>query len=276
MLLWALFKCFNRTIARMLTDGVIKKSNSVKNLLGAFSKALAVIIGGGQGKYKNLLDNVAAFLSVLIMFCASTIVLVSFIIFLATNHNEIFALGSTPQPVFTPEKSIIVEPDAPTSMFYPPIFARDLQTVNTPETYHVNGWKANSYSGDFYLNNKKYSEGVGIFLQSRDLKNNEVGTCEITYKTLDHYTHFSFELGSDSKWGNGSKAGVFCVSVWGDYTNELYNSDWQDHLFYDHVEVIVKAYDTVTLRLEEKRGEKGTLNIVFGNLMMSSNTTQQF
>ena len=167
-------------------------------------------------------------------------------------------------PAVAPEPMAIATPTPP-----PPLKAQDLPFVTTPEIIHINGWETSTYTDDFYLQDQLYSQGIGLYLQSRNLANDEIGISEVTIEVLEQYRYLTFELGADSKWGYDPNSGTFCVSVLGDNENELYYSDWQDSQFYDSVRVNISDYDIVALKLEEIKGSNGTLNIVFGNLMMS-------
>jgi serine/threonine protein kinase len=146
------------------------------------------------------------------------------------------------------------------------IFLDELMPITKPENYHKNSWGSKAYVGDFKMNNKIYERGIGMFLSSSKIKGS--GFDMLEYNLDGNYEILSFDLGADQNWCYGNDYGLYYIEIFRD-GESAYKCDWRDYTYFDSLNIEVRNCKILTIKLSQKVGEKGTLNIIMGNAKLS-------
>ncbi len=117
--------------------------------------------------------------------------------------------------------------------------------------------------------NQTFDSGLGMFLPSKSISE-EWGNDEMVYNLGGIYETISFYLFVDTEgsYGISSEYGMFEIRIYAD-GEKIYDSD---HMYYDDADEVTKILPQGTLQLKiqliQKKGSKGTLDVVMGDFFL--------
>jgi hypothetical protein len=228
--------------------------------------------GGGHGRRGNFpWQTVVAIVLVLVVLVGLVVLVTK----LAGKKG-----GATPTPTPTPivntdptvdpNAAASPTPEAPTGQT---VALDGLTPTTTFSTLYKKKWTANSYNGNFSIHGRIYESGIGMFVKSADISDTQ-GSVTATYALDGHYTQFAFDLGADDKWSTGGEAshGTYKLEIYLDEaTDPVYNSDFQNNAYDAQDQTVdVTGATTMRIKLTEKKGTDGTLNVVLGDAALTT------
>jgi TPR repeat protein/CHAD domain-containing protein len=149
-----------------------------------------------------------------------------------------------------------------------------LQPVEAPSRYYIDRWTNTAYTGDFMAlvgDEARQVSGIGWFVPSSAIDSKEEGAqgqVKAVYDLGGQYKKLTFLLSADQVWTDGAAAGTYNLTVACD-GETVYDSGWCDHLTSQTgIEVDLTGCGELTFTLTQRRGVKGTLNIVMGELAL--------
>jgi len=189
--------------------------------------------------------------------------------------SETFSMLITPSPTPTATPT---PPPAATVKYVDEFDSADITKSHTAWTnYYLGKWTANSHNANFSIYNGgsgtdaagvEYEHGLGWFVKSGDFDGDSARRA-LTFKTNGQYSTLSFDMGIDHKWlfDDAENCGTYRILVFVDGQDEaIYTTDWVNYNYYKTgIEVDVTGAQEVKIRLEQKKGNKGSLNVVLGN-----------
>lgn len=194
----------------------------------------------------------------------------------AIAPSETFSILVTPTP------SPTATPNAPANnaqIKYLDEFAEgDITKSHTAwENYYLGKWTANSHNANFSIFNGGsgsdakgilYEHGLGWFIKSSDFDSNEARRA-LTFNTNGQYSALTFDMGVDKEWlfDDAKDCGTYQLMVFvDDKEDPVWTSEEVNYNYYKTgISVDVTGAQKVKIRLIEKKGSKGSLNVVLGN-----------
>lgn len=194
----------------------------------------------------------------------------------ATAPSETLSILVTPTP------SPTATPNAPANnaqIKYLDEFAEgDITKSHTAwENYYLGKWTANSHNASFSIFNGGsgsdakgilYEHGLGWFIKSSDFDSNEARRA-LTFNTNGQYSALTFDMGVDKEWlfDDAKDCGTYQLMVFvDDKEDPVWTSEEVNYNYYKTgISVDVTGAQKVKIRLIEKKGSKGSLNVVLGN-----------
>lgn len=247
--------------------------------------------GGGRfdlSRYKRFLTMPVIISAVLVI-----VLLVALILILSRcgGRTTTDPQGTTPSVtapsetlsiLVTPTPSPTATPDASannTQIKYLDEFASDDITKSHTawENYYLGKWTANSHNANFSIFNGGsgsdakgilYEHGLGWFIKSSDFDSNEARRA-LTFNTNGQYSALTFDMGIDKEWlfDDAKDCGTYQIMVFVDDNEDpVWTSEEVNYNYYKTgISVDVTGAQKVKIRLIEKKGSKGSLNVVLGN-----------
>lgn len=180
---------------------------------------------------------------------------------------------NTAQATHTPPPVVVIEETpAPVELLEPEYVLIDnlfpSQEFEVAQL-HVGQWNV-SKARPFQNANQTYDSGIGMYLPSKSISE-EWGNDEMVYNLNGTYEKIQFDIFVDTEgaYGISSEYGMFEIRMYAD-GEKLYDSD---HMFYDDfVDDMLKILPEGTLQLKiqliQKKGSKGTLDVVIGDFFL--------
>jgi hypothetical protein len=192
-----------------------------------------------------------------------------------TKPSETFSMLITPTPTPTATPT---PPPAATIKYVDEFDTADITKSHTDwKNYYLGKWTANSHNANFSIFNGgsgtdaagvDYEHGLGWFVKSSDFDGSSARRA-LTFKTNGAYSTLSFDMGVDHKWlfADAEDCGTYRILIFVDGQDEaIFTTDWVNYNYYKTgIEVDVTGAQEVKIRLEQKKGSKGSLNVVLGN-----------
>ncbi len=149
-----------------------------------------------------------------------------------------------------------------------------LQPVEVPSRYYIDRWTNTAYMGDFMAligDEARQVSGIGWFVPSSSIDSKEEGAqgqVSAAYDLGGQYKKLTFLVSSDQVWTDGAQAGTYNLAVATD-GETVYETGWCDHTTsLTDITVDLTGCQRLTFTLTQRRGSKGTLNIVMGELAL--------
>jgi hypothetical protein len=246
--------------------------------------------GGGfdLGRYKQYLTMPVIISAVLVI-----VLLVALILILTRCGGKTNSGTTSTTPVTTPSEtmSMLITP-TPTPETSPSpqgtnevakyVDEFDSSSVTKSHdawtTYYLGSWKANSHTGSFSIYNGGsgtdakgvlYEHGLGWFVKSSEFGNSSSAMRALTFKTDGQYDKLVFDMGVDKEWlfDDAKDCGTYQILVFlNDDRDPVYTSDEVNYNYYKtDISVDIQKAQKVKIRLVQKKGSKGSLNVVLGN-----------
>lgn len=141
------------------------------------------------------------------------------------------------------------------------------------ESLYLRQWDIKTRHQKFFMNDVEYEHGIGMFIP-RDAMEKRASQ-EAVWQVNGDYYKCTFDLGVDQKFGYDirQKYGVFQVRLYADGVKIWDSQEKQDYLYFkaDNVVQIPAGTQMLKVRLDQYKGEKGTLNIIMGNFKLYEN-----
>jgi len=178
---------------------------------------------------------------------------------------------NTPPPVVeiveTPEVEEIIEPEYVLIENLPVASGFSKGAKLYPGYWNVSGERP------FQSTNQTYDSGLGMFIPSKVIAD-EWANDTVSYNLQGLYEKIQFDIFVDTEgsYGISSERGLFDIRMYADGT-EVYNSYEDDYMFYNDVvndKVLYLPQGTLTLSIQliQKKGSKGTLDVVIGDFFL--------
>jgi len=182
------------------------------------------------------------------------------------------AASAVPSAAPTATATVLVSPSPSPTPVPPTTVTLDSLTPTTnfsTETLYFKEWDLSNHQGKFIIGERFYESGLGMFVPSRTIT--EVsGSVAAEWNLEGKYGTLSFDLGADTEWDNSADNGTYRVVLYAD-GNEVYNSEYCDNQsFHQNVVVDLGYCQTLRLELTQRKGSKGTLNVVMGDAILSN------
>ncbi len=126
-----------------------------------------------------------------------------------------------------------------------------------------------SQNRPFQNANQTYDSGLGMFLPSKSISE-EWGNDVMVYNLGGVYEKIAFDLfvDTDGSYGISSEYGLYEIKIFAD-GEKIYDSD---HMYYNDFDEVTKILPAGTLQLKiqliQKKGSKGTLDVVMGDFFL--------
>jgi hypothetical protein len=191
----------------------------------------------------------------------------------STTPTETYSILVTPSPSPTPTAAVPAEP-----VYLDQFASADITKSHTDwTTYYLGQWSATSHTGNFSVYNGGtgdnasgvlYTHGLGWFIKKSEFAG-DTDKRALTFATKGLYDTLTFDMGVDKEWGfdTAKDCGSYQILVFvDDEADPVYKSDMVNYSYYKTgITVDVKGAQKVKIRLVEKKGTKGSLNVVLGN-----------
>ena len=239
--------------------------------------------GGGGGFSSGRISQAFGNFKPLILLGAGAIVVIGLAIWgvssIVANSNGPKATlpNLTPTPTVKPTDTpilVTMPVDAVTATPAPEtyVFLDTLTAKVTKETFYKNKWKTDPLT----IGDKTYTNGFGMYIPRGKISGTD-GTWSMEFHNLDgKYSKLKFDLGADAnpKW-YGSGYGYFRIRIYVDSTSNLVydmgipdvdEGGLKEYTFTDFGrEVNIAGANKLIIRLTERKGSKGTINVVLGD-----------
>ncbi len=164
----------------------------------------------------------------------------------------------SPTPVITPAPEVVTYLQ---DMTFSSSSTLDLNTI------HKGRWSSERYSGEFNIDGTTYDHGLGMYIPSSAITDVRA-TKTLVIDLGGQYNTFITDYGAERNWdyGNSADRGSYRITIKVDgvtaYTGDGLSGP--DGGVKD-VRVNVTGAQTLTIELTQRKGSKGTLNIVLGD-----------
>ncbi len=175
----------------------------------------------------------------------------------------------TPSPSSSASASMLTATPGPTATPAPEevIFLDTLTPSTTRETFYRKEWKFQSGVKKLTIGDKQYQNGIGMYIPKKSISKTQ-GTWTMKFKLNGDYSKLRFDLGVDTmQYGEGYgqyRVQIYCDS---DSNDPVYDTNGlKDYTYREMgVEVNISGCQTLIIKLTEKKGTKGTINVVLGD-----------
>lgn len=184
----------------------------------------------------------------------------------------------TPTPTVTATMNVVTMPgDEPTATPAPEVveFLDTLVPTTTRETFYRKEWNFKSGKKPLTIGDKRYENGIGMYIPKKSISQSQ-GTWTMKFKLDSKYSKLRFDLGVDTiQYGEGYgqfRLQIYCDS---DKNDPVYDTGGlKEYDFTDMgVEVNIEGCETLIIKLTEKKGTKGTINVVLGDVRLVKSGT---
>ncbi len=179
------------------------------------------------------------------------------------GDQDVVTLSSSPSA--TSSSVLIIPTDTPTPAPEVEVY---LDTINASDAPNKGFYKA-AWKDDKALTiaDKAYEHGIGWFIPSSSIAESSA-SASVKYALDGKYDLLRFDLGVDANMDYGDGYGTFRITIYAD-DEEVYDSDKQEYDYTEYgTEVDLKGCDTMKIVLTEKKGSKGTINVVLGDMRL--------
>ncbi|MEX1376461.1 MAG: hypothetical protein AB1Z23_03195 [Eubacteriales bacterium] len=190
----------------------------------------------------------------------------------------------TPNQVFTTDPNIVqITPEPEPSEEPAPEYVlidsmQPMEPFSKGGKLYITKWNVTK-ERPFQNANQVYSSGIGMFIPSKVISK-DWGNDTITYNLQGLYEKIQFDLFVDveGSYGISSEYGYYDVRMYADGV-EIYNSLLDEYMMYNDVlndQVVMLPQGTLQLKimLTQKKGTKGTLDVVLGDFFLYPYDTQ--
>lgn len=178
------------------------------------------------------------------------------------------SITGTPAPV-----TAVPDTPTPTPAEDPFTYLEDIP-IATPFSVGIlntHKWNYKSYQEPFHIGNTPYEHGIGMFIKSSDIGESEARQ-QASWNLDGKYTKMTFDLGADAKWSYGSRQerGTYRIYIYAD--GELVWETDESKTYRDIMEDMTVVFPEntlqLTIKLNQQKGDKGTLCVVMGDVKL--------
>ena len=187
---------------------------------------------------------------------------------LVRNASRDVVANISPNPGVSSSNVLEIPTDTPAEATPTPETEVYLDTVD-PTSPPSKGYYRKQWKDDkpLTIGDKAYENGIGWFIPSASISQSS-SSASVKYNLGGKYSKLRFDLGVDANMDYGTGYGTFRVTIYGD-DDVVYDSDKQE---YDYsafeTEVDLHNCDVMKIVLTEKKGDKGTINVVLGDMRL--------
>ncbi len=223
-------------------------------------------IGQALGNYKPFL----AFGAVALIVIVGAVWAISAVMGGGGAKPTAIVLTPSPSVSATSTSQVVTMTDEPTATPAPEEvkFLDSLAPVQPKrESFYLKEWNFKSGKKPLTIGDKRYENGIGMYIPKSAI-NQAQGTWVLKFKLNGEYSKLRFDLGVDTmQYGEGYgqyRIQVYCDS---DRNDPVYDTGGlKDYTFRElGVEVNITDCQTLIIKLTEKKGNKGTINVVLGD-----------
>ncbi len=177
-------------------------------------------------------------------------------------------------PVPTPVQAVTPTPE-PTTEPEPFDWVEDLPIASnfTCKTLYQKQWDIKTRHEEFQMNGEIYEHGIGMFIPEDAMEKR--ASQEAVWNLNGDYYKCTFDLGVEEKFGYDIrlKYGVFQVRLYADGVEIWDSQEKQDYQYFKEDNTVQIPPGTLMLkvRLDQYKGEKGTLNVIMGDFKVYKN-----
>ena len=146
----------------------------------------------------------------------------------------------------------------------------ELELIDSLYTLFVGKWIINEGQFEFTMNDKVYTNGIGMFVESKNIIDEE-GSLTATWKLEKEYMRITFDMGCEQtmQYDDEDKYGIYKVEIIAD-DEVLWDSDYHDYQFVlENQEIILsEVYEKLEIKLTQQKGKNGTLNVILGDFKL--------
>lgn len=177
--------------------------------------------------------------------------------FTPVPQDVVVAIEDTATPEVAPEPEYILVDNLPV--------AQEFEVAKL----HVGEWDV-SQKRPFQNANQTYESGLGMYLPSKSISESW-GNDTMTYNLSGMYEKIQFDVFVDTEgsYGISSEYGSFEIKMFADGT-KIYETDqaFYDDFFDDITKILPASTLQLKIQLIQKKGTKGTLDVVIGDFFL--------
>ena len=182
-------------------------------------------------------------------------------------------LFQTAQSTYTPppvtEATPTPEPEVDTTPDYILIDNLPIASEFEIAKLHIGQWNVKT-TRPFQNANQTYDSGLGMYLPSDSIAE-EWGNDDMTYNLGGLYDKIQFDVFVDTEgsYGISSEYGSFYIKIYAD-GEKIFDSEqcFYDDTFDDVMKILPEGALQLKIQLIEKKGSKGTLDVVLGDFFL--------
>ncbi len=196
---------------------------------------------------------------------AAVVLLIVGIIKIAGRGGDQDAVTLSSSPSSTATRVLEIATDSPTPVPEVEVYLDTIDPSGAPDKgYYKATWKDDKA---LTIADKAYEHGIGWFIPSSTIRESSA-SASVKYALEGKYNLLRFDLGVDANMDYGEGYGTFRITIYAD-DEEVYDSDKQEYDYTEYgTEVDLKGCDTMKIVLTEKKGSKGTINVVLGDIRL--------
>lgn len=227
---------------------------------------------GKIGQVVNNFKPIIIFAAIAIVIIVAAVWGISSIVTNANAKETAIKITQSPPKITSTPLVVTMPGDEVTPTPKPEVvkFLDELTPTSSRETFYLKQWKFKSKTYTFRIGDKQYVNGIGMYIASNSISHDQ-GTASMKFTLDDEYEKLRFDLGADSdpKW-YGTGYGRFRIQIYCNADKEpVYDSGLKEHDFTDlGKEVNIEGCKTLTIKITEAKGTKGTINVVLGDIRL--------
>lgn len=180
-------------------------------------------------------------------------------------------IEATPQPTPDPGPVVAETPTpVPTPVEDPYKYIDELGVANDIESFHTSHWRFPTNTNPFTTVNGTYTQGIGMYIPSKMISKEQASLTE-AYNLGGKFYKMTFVLGCETSmcYDVKDKFGTYEIVILAD-GKIAWESGWHDYSYTVENQEVILGDDCARLeiKLKQRKGTNGTLNVVMGNIKM--------
>lgn len=170
-----------------------------------------------------------------------------------------------------PEADTTVEPTQSLEEQF--TYISEIPLEQTFDTVFISQWNLPTNTDPFVVNGQLYTEGLGMYIDP-ELIMKEQASITAVLNLEKKYDRMTFDLGCEQSmdYDIAKKYGEYEIIIIAD-GKIAWESGWRDYSYFgDNIEVRIGGEcERLELKLKQRKGSKGTLKVVLGNMKLYKN-----